>query len=195
MKNKMFRIKLAYKLNLIWIPEHINITGNELADKPAFEDASSINYETVNLLTSLIRDFKTLDCLLKEKNLIFIQKKFLMLRKNQVYINRLRIGHTCSTHSFFMVNKLLPLCGSCGAPLTAKHVFTECRTYLKTQNELDIVVIIGHKHSAHTTKKLKKKNHQIHEQKPNFKPNISKTQPPFSVHYISYDICYLFLTM
>ena len=50
-------------------------------------------------------------------------------RKDEVIINRLRIGHTRLTHSFRMENRPHPpLCDQCEGDheLTVKHIFIEC---------------------------------------------------------------------
>ena len=50
-------------------------------------------------------------------------------RKDDVIINRLRIGHTRLTHSFRMENRLHPpLCDQCEGDheLTVKHILIEC---------------------------------------------------------------------
>ena len=54
-------------------------------------------------------------------------------RKDEVIINRLRIGHTRLTHSFRMENRPRPpLCDQCEGDheLTVKHILIECH-YLK----------------------------------------------------------------
>ena len=54
-------------------------------------------------------------------------------RKDEIIINRLRIGHTRLTHSFRMENRLHPpLCDQCEGDheLTVKHVLIEC-SFLK----------------------------------------------------------------
>ena len=51
-------------------------------------------------------------------------------RKDEVIINRLRIGHTRLTHSFRMKNRPHPpLCDQCEGDheLTVKHILIECR--------------------------------------------------------------------
>ena len=54
-------------------------------------------------------------------------------RKDEVIINRLRIGHTRSTHSFRMENRPhSPLCDQCEGDheLIVKHILIEC-SFLK----------------------------------------------------------------
>ena len=54
-------------------------------------------------------------------------------RKDEVIINRLRIGHTRLTHLFRMENRPHPpLCDQCegGHELTVKHILIEC-SFLK----------------------------------------------------------------
>ena len=41
-------------------------------------------------------------------------------------VNKLRIGHSGLTHSYFLSGDDPPTCQSCGIPLTVKHILVEC---------------------------------------------------------------------
>jgi len=43
-----------------------------------------------------------------------------------VVINRLRIGHSRLAHSYLLSDDDVPLCETCGLPLTVKHILVEC---------------------------------------------------------------------
>ena len=43
-------------------------------------------------------------------------------RHDCVVINRLQIGHSRLAHSYLLSNDDVPLCETCGLPLTVKHV-------------------------------------------------------------------------
>jgi len=52
-----------------------------------------------------------------------------MLRKIEVALNNLRIGHSQISHSYLM-NKEDPfIYQACGAQLSIKHILTKCSTY------------------------------------------------------------------
>ena len=51
---------------------------------------------------------------------------FWKLRRKQVIIFRLRIGHTSLTHSFILKQGQPPQCLTCQTPYTIKHMLVEC---------------------------------------------------------------------
>jgi len=50
-------------------------------------------------------------------------------QKEEVAINRLRIGHIRLTHVFLMKKDDPPIGHTCNYPLTVNHILTECRNY------------------------------------------------------------------
>ena len=64
----------------------------------------------------------------------YCKQKTCLSRRDTVLLNRLRIGHTRSTHSFLLTGEHsyllsgddLPECGTCQCPLTVKHILVEC---------------------------------------------------------------------
>jgi len=48
------------------------------------------------------------------------------IKKNEVALNKLRIGHSQISHNFLMNKKDPPICSSCGVQLSIKHIPTEC---------------------------------------------------------------------
>ena len=51
------------------------------------------------------------------------------VRKDEVVLARLRIGHTLLTHGYLMEGGRMPYCGDCLVPLSIKHVLVECPSY------------------------------------------------------------------
>ena len=47
-------------------------------------------------------------------------------RYDSILLNRLRIGHSRLTHSYFLSGDDSPTCQSCGIPLTVKHILVQC---------------------------------------------------------------------
>ena len=48
------------------------------------------------------------------------------LRREEVVLTRLRIGHTRLTHSYLLKREDQPFCISCNEPFTAKHFLIDC---------------------------------------------------------------------
>jgi hypothetical protein len=51
------------------------------------------------------------------------------VRKMEVILTRLRIGHSLLTHGHLMEGRHPPFCGDCIVPLTIEHVIAECPNY------------------------------------------------------------------
>ena len=48
------------------------------------------------------------------------------LRREEVVLTRLRIGHTRLTHSYLLKREDQPFCISCNEPFTVKHFLIDC---------------------------------------------------------------------
>ena len=48
------------------------------------------------------------------------------LRREEVVLTRLRIGHTRLTHSYLLKREDRPFCVSCNEPFTVKHFLIDC---------------------------------------------------------------------
>ena len=53
-------------------------------------------------------------------------KYYPMVRKHEVILARLRIGHSRLTHGFLMCRGPQPFCEDCIVPLTVRHLIIEC---------------------------------------------------------------------
>ena len=56
------------------------------------------------------------------------------IRKEEVVLARLRIGHTHLTHRYLLRGEPQPLCQLCTEPLTVKHILVECNALALTRN-------------------------------------------------------------
>jgi len=57
------------------------------------------------------------------------QQKSSLCRRDEVVINRLRIGHTRCTHSYLLSGADQPECPTCRCPLIVKHILVECSDF------------------------------------------------------------------
>ena len=58
---------------------------------------------------------------------------FRKLKREQVAITRLRIGHTILTHSFLLRQKQQPQYSTCQSPCSIKHILLECKAFNSTR--------------------------------------------------------------
>ena len=56
------------------------------------------------------------------------------IRKEEVVLARLRLGHTRVTHSYVLLGEEQPQCVGCDAPFTVRHFLLECDDYAQVRN-------------------------------------------------------------
>ena len=136
-------------VTLCWVPSHVNVTGNEHADREAKSAALSQN--PLALINLPFRDYYPL---IREALLNRWQAEWLAvdihanklraikdavlywtssrqsLRRHEVILTRLRIGHTLLTHGHLMEGRPPPYCTDCIVPLTVSHILLECPSYM-----------------------------------------------------------------
>ena len=128
-----------------WVPGHVDIHGNDEADRLAREAAQSNGiierpmvphtdyYPSIRM--KLYEQWQAEWLNIPESNKLRSYRDTIKiwpssqqkLRKNEVILSRLRIGHTRLTHGYLMRGEHLPpYCDSCVVPLTIKHILVEC---------------------------------------------------------------------
>ena len=128
---------LTYKkIVLCWIPSHIGIQGNEMVDKQAKTSLSleptSFKIPFSNFKPSInkyiLEEWQTSwnnsigNKLLDIKPTIGeYQSVVRNIRREEVVLARLRLGHTRVTHSYLLQGEEHPQCVGCDAPFTVRH--------------------------------------------------------------------------
>ena len=127
-----------------WIPSHVGIDGNDMADELA---KSSLSYDVTPGFKLPYQDYKHRTRLLihskweedwsqqTHNKLHHIKQKIKqrnnmpMKRRDSVIYTRIRIGHTALTHRFLLSGDEKPFCVGCDTDFTIKHILTDCAAY------------------------------------------------------------------
>ena len=127
-------------VSFCWCPAQVGIVGNEEADSVAKAATSHINIircplpvnDLYPIIRSVMFDAWQFFWDLENKKMSEIAKSvrpwkyYPMVRKHEVILARLRIGHSRLTHGFLMCRGPQPFCEDCIVPLTVRHLIIEC---------------------------------------------------------------------
>ena len=147
---KYYYLSVSKEIVFCWLPSHVNIRGNELADLEAksalslaitnfkipHSDFKSNNHLYINNKCQSVWEIQTQNKLNELKPNFNSKCTFSNYsRKEQTKIKKCRIGHTRITHSYILKNEQAPFCIPCNEPFTVKHFLITCSefNYIRTK--------------------------------------------------------------
>ena len=147
---KHHKIANTKEILFCWLPSHVGIIGNEIADRKA-KDSLHLNMSTFeipfNSFKPLINkyilsewqkswDTATFNKLHAIKPVVGNNSSAIRnVRREDVIITRLRIGHTRFTHSYILNREEQQFCIACNQHITVKHILTDCIDFLQDRNK------------------------------------------------------------
>ena len=139
------------RVTMCWVPAHVNITGNEQADRCARDAATSDR--RIHSLQLPHRDYHNVIKLkMKEKwalkwsslrnnklrsikdNIKPWPSSMRRNRREEILLCCVRISHTRLTHRHLMETANAPFCEDCLVPLTVQHIFAKCPSLTQYKN-------------------------------------------------------------
>ena len=133
-----------------WLPSHVGIKGNEAADVKAkaslYLEISNFKLPCTDFKRFINRyilskwqlswDRATFNKLHEIKPVLGKNTIYRSLRREEVVLTRLRIGHTRLTHSYLLKREDQPFCISCNEPFTVKHILIDCIEFSHMRRQL-----------------------------------------------------------
>ena len=146
------------QVHFCWVPAHVGIMGNELADREA---KSVIARESITLNFIPHSDLKrVIHSYIKKKwqnhwsspelannrkykkireSVDHWSSGYQKIRKTEVVLSRLRIGHTHITHQFLLEGGSAPECARCDEVLSVEHILVRCQIYNATRRKYGLL--------------------------------------------------------
>ena len=151
----LFRISCRHKsVSFCWVPSHVGIRGNELADREAKQatiEADNVQRRIPHsdlrrpIRSYILKKWQekwTSPLLLNNKKYRNIRdtiepwlSSFHPIRRVEVVLTRLRIGHTRLTHSYILEGGSVPTCDHCDHLLSVEHILVHCPNYLQQRRK------------------------------------------------------------
>lgn len=140
-------------ITLCWVPAHVGIIGNEIADKEAKIAAANDCIQHISIpLTDICKEFKRKFLTIWEEEWSNSDQKLSKIKRStkrwdssnrhsrweEVVISRLRIGHSRLTHGHLMGGLESSICDVCEVPLSVEHILIDCHKYNETREHYSI---------------------------------------------------------
>ena len=129
-----------------WVPSHVGIERNEAADAAATTGINHPFDETIRI------PYSDLKCKVRQHYQDILQNKWnntafnklrtikdslgktifktINVRRDEIVLHRIRIGHTHLIHSYLLNRADAPECPQCLCLLTVEHILIQCPTYI-----------------------------------------------------------------
>ena len=154
----LYKLSARYKsVSFCWVPAHVGIPGNELADDEA-KSAITRNIAFHHIPSSdmkwVIRDYIkkkwqarwSAPDLPNNKKYRNIRKSidhwpssFQKERRYEIALTRLRIGHTRLTHQYILEGSDAPTCVQCDELLSVEHILVHCPRYSNQRRRFNLL--------------------------------------------------------
>jgi ribonuclease HI len=151
---------MGFSILFCWVPSHVGIRGNELADTAAKTASDLLDFalpyaDMKNYINRLSHNkWQHLWDQLTSNKLHTVKPHIEQwpperTRKRDVILTRLRIGHTRFTHRHLLLAESVPVCQSCSVAMTVRHILTECpafkyqRFYHFGQHNCSLIAVVG----------------------------------------------------
>ena len=164
----LYRLHIKFKkVQFCWVPSHVGIQLNELADEEAKEaahlpsitskdiphvDLKAPTKKYINAKWQRRWSSPLLANNLKYKKIRpYVQcwpSSFHPIRRYETILSRLRIGHCRLTHQFLLAGSNPPVCAYCQVTLTVEHILVDCPQYRPQRSRFslqdkEIQIILG----------------------------------------------------
>jgi len=150
-QTQLHQLLSSTEILFCWIPSHIGIAGNELADKAAkiaittpVADipipSSDMHQHISTLINNKWQKLWNQEISNKLHNIQPIISPRLpnihkLTRRERSVITRLRIGHTFLTHSYLLRKEDKPQCIPCNEPITVEHILLHCTDFTNIRDK------------------------------------------------------------
>ncbi|GBN26644.1 hypothetical protein AVEN_33393-1 [Araneus ventricosus] len=130
----------GFSILLCWVPSHVGISGNEVADIAAENASAVLDNSTplkdfkhyINLaLHSRWENHWTSQSMNKLRSIKPVVESWPTLnnRKADTIVTRLRVGHIRYTHRHLLMGEQAPMCTQCNCILSVLHILSECPNF------------------------------------------------------------------
>ncbi|GFX99276.1 RNase H domain-containing protein [Trichonephila clavipes] len=130
----------GFDIVFCWLPSHVGIIGNEQADRAARSATTHLPLEVP--LSDMKRVIlhhifqiwqeswsQQLDNKLHSVKPVVGAWPVMPMRRTDVKLTRLRIGHTRFTHRHLLLGEGAPECPSCKVSYTVRHILIDCPVF------------------------------------------------------------------